>query len=153
MRVILQKDVDNLGFVGDIVKVKDGYARNYLVPRGFAVIADERNVRRLEHQKRMASAKAAKEVAKAKEKAALLENNPITIRRSAGEGEGEENRLFGSVTNRDIAEAYAAEGFEIDRRQIVLQESIRKVGRFEIPVRLERGVQATITVWVVADNA
>jgi large subunit ribosomal protein L9 len=151
MRVILQQDVDNLGYVGDIVKVKDGFARNYLVPRGFAVIADERNVRRLEHQKRMASAKAAKEVARAKEMATQLENNPITIKRSAGDGE--ENRLFGSVTNRDIAEAYAAEGFTIDRRQIVLQENIRKVGKFEIPVRLERGVQATITVWVVAENA
>lgn len=148
MRVILQQDVSNLGLVGEIVKVKDGYARNFLVPRGLAVIADERNVRRLEHQKRMASAKAAKELAKAKAVAVQLENNPVTIRRATGE----DGKLFGSVTNRDIAEAYAAEGFEIDRRAIELEEHIRSLGLYQIPVKLERGVQATIKVYVVIDN-
>jgi large subunit ribosomal protein L9 len=148
MRVILQQDVQSLGLVGEIVKVRDGYARNFLVPRGLAVIADERNVRRLEHQKRMASARAAKELTKAQAVATQLESNPVTIRRATGE----DGKLFGSVTNRDIAEAFAAEGFEIDRRQIELEENIRSLGLYQIPVKLERGIRATIKVYVVIDN-
>ncbi|MEL6346357.1 MAG: 50S ribosomal protein L9 [Myxococcota bacterium] len=149
MRVILQKDVPHLGSVGEIVKVKDGFARNYLVPRGLAVIADERNVRRLSHQKRQAEARAARELAVAKAFAARLEENAVTIRRQAGE----DGKLFGAVTNRDIAEAFAADGFEIDRRTIDLEEPIKTLGLFNLPVKLDRGVQATIKVYVVIDNS
>ena len=145
MRVILQKDVSNLGQVGDIVKVRDGYGRNFLIPRGLALLADERNVSRLDHQKKVASARAAKELASSKAIAEKLEKNAVTIRQQVGE----DGKLFGSVTNRDIAEAFAADGFELDRRAIVLDEPIRSLGRFQVPVKLERGVQATITVYVV----
>ncbi len=145
MRVILQQDVSNLGQVGDIVKVRDGYGRNFLVPRGLAVIADDRNVRRLGHQKRVAEAKAAKELAKAEAVAATLAANAVTIRRQSGE----DGKLFGAVTNRDIAEAFAVDGFELDRRQIQLDEPIKSVGVFNIPVKLDRGVQTNIKVFVV----
>lgn len=148
MRVILQKDVQHLGQVGEIVKVKDGFARNFLVPRGMAIVADEQNVRRLGHQKRMAAAKAAKELAAAKVLAAQIEQNAVTIRRPAGE----DGKLFGAVTNRDIAEAFAADGFTLDRRQIVLEEPIKSLGLFSIPVKFERGVQASVKVYVVIDN-
>ena len=147
MRVILQQDVEHLGQVGEIVRVKDGYARNYLVPRGLAVIADERNVRRLEHQKRQAASKAAKELAKAQAAATILEQNAVTIRRQAGE----DGKLFGAVTNRDIADAFAEDGFELDRRQIELEEPIKSLGLFNIPVKLDRGVRASVKVYVVIE--
>ncbi len=146
MIVILQQDVPKLGNVGDIVKVRDGFGRNFLVPRGLAVIADERNVRRLEHQKRMAAAKAAKELAKAQALADQLVANAVTIRRQAGE----DGKLFGAVTNRDVAEAFSADGFELDRRSIQLEEPIKNLGKFNIPVKLDRGIQATIKVYVVS---
>ena len=146
MLVILQQDVPKLGNVGDIVKVRDGYGRNFLVPRGLAVIADERNVRRLEHQKRMAAAKAAKELAKAQALADQLVANAVTIRRQAGE----DGKLFGAVTNRDVADAFATDGFTLDRRQIQLEEPIKTLGMFNIPVKLDRGIQATIKVYVVS---
>ena len=146
MLVILQQDVPKLGSVGDIVKVRDGYGRNYLVPRGLGVIADERNVRRLEHQKRMAAAKAAKELAKAQALADQLVANAVTIRRQAGE----DGKLFGAVTNRDVAEAFGADGFTLDRRAIQLEEPIKTLGMFNIPVKLDRGIQATIKVYVVS---
>ena len=146
MLVILQQDVPKLGNVGDIVKVRDGYGRNFLVPRGLGVIADERNVRRLEHQKRMAAAKASKELAKAQELADQLVANAVTIRRKAGE----DGKLFGAVTNRDVAEAFSADGFTLDRRSIQLEEPIKTLGMFNIPVKLDRGIQATIKVYVVS---
>lgn len=148
MRVILQKDVKNLGLVGEIVRVKDGYARNFLVPRGLAVVADERNVRRLEHQKRMAAAKAAKELAKAQALAEQIEQNSVSIARASGE----DGKLFGAVTNRDIAEALAADGFTVDRRQIEIEDHIRSLGMYQIPVRLERGVTATLKVFVINED-
>jgi large subunit ribosomal protein L9 len=146
MLVILQQDVPKLGHVGDIVKVRDGYGRNFLVPRGLGVIADERNVRRLEHQKRMAAAKATKELAKAQELADQLVANAVTIRRQAGE----DGKIFGAVTNRDVAEAFSADGFTLDRRAIQLEDPIKTLGMFNIPVKLDRGIQATIKVYVVS---
>jgi large subunit ribosomal protein L9 len=110
------------------------------------VIADERNVHRLEHQKRMAAAKAAKELAKAQALADQLVANAVTIRRQAGE----DGKLFGAVTNRDVAEAFTADGFELDRRAIQLEEPIKTLGMFNIPVKLDRGIQATIKVYVVS---
>ncbi len=145
MNVILQQDVAGLGRVGDIVRVRDGYARNFLVPRGLAVIADERNKNRLAHQKAMAEAKAHREMAKAKELADKLAEVPVTVKREAGE----DGKLFGSVTNRDIAEAYAAEGFELDRRSIILEEPIHHIGVFQVPVRLHREVEARLKVYVI----
>ena len=147
MKVILQENVTNLGKVGDIVKVKDGYGRNYLVPNQLAVIADERNVARMEHQRRTADARAQKLVGEAKAVAEKLSQTAVTIRRQAGE----ENKIFGSVTNRDIAEALAAEGFAIDKKQIVVDESIIKnLGVFNVAVKLAPEVSADVKVYVIA---
>ena len=147
MKVILQQDVDNLGQVGDVVKVKDGYGRNFLVPRGLAVIADERSVKRLEHQKRMASDKAAKALAVVKEMAAKLEGTSVSIKRKAGE----EGKLFGAVTNREIAESLAKEGIELDRRDIHLEEPIKNIGVFTVPVHLHREVESSVKVYVIQE--
>ena len=147
MKVILQENVPTLGKVGEIVKVKDGYGRNYLVPNQLAVIADERNVARMEHQRRTADARAQKLVGEAKAVAEKLSQTAVTIRRQAGE----ENKIFGSVTNRDIAEALAAEGFAIDKKQIVVDESIIKnLGVFNVAVKLAPEVSADVKVYVIA---
>ena len=147
MKVILQENVANLGKVGEIVKVKDGYGRNYLVPNQLAVVADERNVARMEHQRRTADARAQKLVGEAKSLAEKLSQTAVTIRRQAGE----ENKIFGSVTNRDIAEALAAEGFAIDKKQIVVDESIIKnLGVFNVAVKLAPEVSADVKDYVIA---
>ena len=147
MKVILQENVANLGKVGEIVRVKDGYGRNYLVPNQLAVVADERNVARMEHQRRTADARAQKLVGEAKALAEKLSQTAVTIRRQAGE----ENKIFGSVTNRDIAEALAAEGFAIDKKQIVVDESIIKnLGVFTVAVKLAPEVSADVKVYVIA---
>lgn len=145
MMVILQDDVKHLGSIGDIVKVRDGYARNFLVPRGLALAADERNVRRLNHQKRIAAARANKLLSGAKEIAERLSATAVSIRREAGE----EGKLFGAVTNRDIAEALVAEGFEISRRQVVLEDTIRNLGVFNVPVKVHAKVEAIAKVYVI----
>jgi large subunit ribosomal protein L9 len=147
MKVILQENVANLGKVGDIVKVKDGYGRNYLVPNRLAVVADERNVARMDHQRRTADARAQKLLGEAKAMAEKLNQTAVTIRRQAGE----ENKIFGSVTNRDIAEALAGEGFAIDKKQIVVDESIIKnLGVFTVAVKLAPEVSADVKVYVIA---
>jgi large subunit ribosomal protein L9 len=147
MKVILQENVPNLGNVGEIVKVKDGYGRNYLVPNQLAVIADERNVARMDHQRRTADARAQKLLGEARGLAEKLSQTAVTIRRQAGE----ENKIFGSVTNRDIAEALAAEGFAIDKKQIVVDESvIKNLGVFTVGVKLAPEVSADVKVYVIA---
>lgn len=145
MRVILKKEVHNLGDAGEIVKVAPGYGRNYLIPRGLAIPASEGSVNQLEHQKRVADAIRRKQLAGAKELATRLEQTAVTIRREAGD----DDRLFGSVTNRDVAEALAAEGVEVDRRAIELEEPIRNIGLFTVPVRLARQVSANVRVYVI----
>ncbi len=145
MKVILQEDVEHLGQTGDIVKVKDGYARNFLVPRGLAVVADEKNVKQLQHHMRVAQARAAKVLASAKDLAEKISTVAVSIKRESGE----EGKLFGSVTNRDIAEALAAEGFEVDKRTIQLDEPIRNIGVFNVPVKLHPEVQTQAKVYVI----
>jgi large subunit ribosomal protein L9 len=145
MRVILKKEVPHLGDPGEIVKVADGYGRNFLIPNGLAELASDGSVRLLEHQKRVADAIRRKELAGSKELAAKLENTAITLKREAGE----DDRLFGAVTNRDIAEALAAEGIEVDRRSIHLDDHIRHIGLFTVPVRLHREVSAKVRVFVI----
>lgn len=145
MRVILKQEVYNLGDAGEIVKVAPGYARNFLVPRGLAILASEGSIRQLEHQKRVADAIRRKQLGSAKELGAKVDNMAITIRREAGE----DDKLFGSVTNRDIAEALAAQGVTVDRKQIVLDEHIRAIGLFNVPVRLHREVTSNLRVYVI----
>ena len=145
MLVILQKNVPNLGNVGDVVKVKDGYGRNFLVPRGMAVIADQSNRRRMAHQKRAADASRAKAQAEAEAIAAKIADTPITIKAKVGE----EGKLFGSVTNREIAEKLAESGVEIDRRSIAMSDALKSTGAFDIKVKLGMDIEATLKVFVV----
>lgn len=147
MKVILQDEVVNLGKVGDVVNVADGYGRNYLLPRGLASLADEGNVRRIEHQKRVTAQKRAKLLAGAQAQAEKLNSLAISIRRQAGE----EDKLFGAVTNRDIAEALEAEGFSIDRRDVLLADPIRNIGVFHVDIKLALGVKAQVKVYVIRE--
>lgn len=145
MKVILQEEVANLGSVGDVVDVADGYGRNYLLPRSLAVIADERNTHRLDHQRRLAAARQTKVLAAAKELAAKISGTAVSIKRQAGA----EDKIFGSVTNQDVQEALAAQGVEVDRRNIVLSEPIRNIGVFQVPVKVHREVEASVKVYVI----
>lgn len=145
MKVILQADVETLGNTGQILDVADGYGRNYLLPRGFAVLADSRNVRQQAHLQRMAAARHAKELAAANELAAKISATAVSIKRQAGEGD----KLHGSVSNIDIAEALAAAGVEVDRKAVVLSEPIRNIGVFQVGVKVMRGIEAKVKVYVI----
>ena len=145
MKVILQEDVANVGSTGEIVDVADGYGRNYLLPRSLAVLADERNTRRTEHVKRLAAARQAKVLAAARELGARISGVSVSIKRQAGAQE----KLFGSVTNQDVQEALAAQGVEVDRRQITLAEPIRSLGVFQVPVKVHKDVEAAVKVYVI----
>jgi len=147
MQVILREDVDNLGTTGEVVTVKDGYARNYLIPRGLAVQATPRNVRRLSHEKRVIEQRDTKRRRDAQGVKEQLEALSLTIAKHTGE----EDKLFGSVTNRDIADALKEEaGIEIDRKLITLPQPIKALGVYSVEVKLARDVVATVKLWVVA---
>ena len=149
MEIILQEEVMSLGQIGDVVQVKNGYARNYLLPRGLAVVANRRNIRVLDHQKRLATEKKERVQKQANVLTARLSGLTIAIPARAGEGE----KLFGSVTNIDIEKALKAQGVSVDRRRIILVEPIKQLGAYEVPVRLGGGVQAKVTVQVTPENA
>jgi len=145
MRVILKTEVDHLGDAGDIVEVAPGYGRNFLIPRGMAIAATSGSVKQAEHQQRVAEAIRRKKRSTAEALAEKLANVAISIRRETGDDE----RLFGSVTNRDIVEALAAEGIEVDRRQVRLEEPIKSIGLFSVPVRIHSEVDASVRVYVI----
>ena len=147
MRVILREDVHGLGDVGDIVEVKPGYGRNYLLPQGLAVLADPKNVRRIEHEQRLIAKRLESMKAEAAEVSSRLEGLSVTIPRKSGELD----KLFGSVTVRDIADALAIEGVEVDRKRIRLQEPIKTLGVYKVTVRLHPEVTPEIMVWVTAE--
>ena len=147
MLIILQENVPNLGNVGDVVRVKDGYGRNFLVPRGMAVIADQGNRRRLDHQKRVAEGQRSKAMAEANALLAKIVETPITIKSAAGE----DGKLFGSVTNRDVAEKLAEAGVEVDRRLITIGDSIKTTGAYDITVKLGLDLSGTLKVYVVEE--
>ena len=147
MEVILREDVPNLGTVGDIVKVKPGYARNYLLPRGLAAVADHRNIHVLEHQKRVTADKRERDRRAAETVAQKLGAVRLVIKARAGE----EGKLFGSVTNQDIEKARATRGLNVERRRIRLDEPIKATGEHTVPIHLGVGVDATITVIVEAE--
>ena len=148
MKVILKESVKDLGEMGDLVDVKRGYARNYLIPRGMALEATVRNVRMLEHQKRLVQDKIQKARQGAQGLAERLEAVSVTIAQKVGEND----RLYGSVTSMQIAEALAAEGIEIDKKKIVLEEPIKKLGVYTVPVKLHPEVTANLKVWVVEES-
>ncbi|MGB9599178.1 MAG: 50S ribosomal protein L9 [Myxococcota bacterium] len=146
MKVILKSDVPKLGNAGDIITVKDGYARNFLIPKGLAERADLGSVRAVENLKKVLAQQMEKKKKEALKLRDRLLNISCTITRQAGEGE----KIFGSVTTRDIEEALKVENIHIDRKNIMLEEPIRQLGIFEVPVKLHKDVEAKIKVWVVA---
>jgi large subunit ribosomal protein L9 len=146
VQVILSEEVPNLGRPGDVVKVRAGYARNYLLPRRLAVEANSRNLRAFEHQKKLAMLR--REVNKG---AALkLKQRLEALTLMVGANAGEEGKLFGSVTNIDIERALRERGFEIERRKIILAEPIKQLGEFTITVRLDPEVEAGVKLTVAA---
>ncbi len=148
MQVILQTDIPSLGKAGDVVTVKEGYARNFLIPKKMAVLADPKNLRMLEHQKRVAAAKQIKLKRQAEEIAGRLNSTTITIARDTAE----EEKLFGSVTAKDIAEALRKEGIVVDRHAIQLENPIKNIGIYDVHIKLHPEVIGTIKVWVVKNK-
>src|SRR3954471_14972413 len=148
MQVILTQDVDNLGKAGEVVSVRPGYGRNYLVPRGLAVSATVRNKNRLEHEKALIERRVTKERASANEIAIKINAMTLQFERIVGEDE----KLFGSVTSRDIQEQLKRAGVEIDHRWIQLDQSVKALGKYEVPVRLSAGVMANLKFWVVGKD-
>ena len=147
MKLILREDVYNLGKGGELVEVKPGYGRNFLIPRGLAVLANPKNIREVEHQKAVAAAKAAKLKASAEAVAKRLADSPLAFKRKVGE----QDKLYGSVTAMDLAEALAARGLVIDRRTIDLAEPIKSLGDFEVGVKLHADVVGKVKVKVEAE--
>jgi len=146
VKVVLRDDVENLGRSGELVTVKPGYARNYLIPRGLASIATHGNVKQIEHEKEMAIKRAAKMRASAEGRAAELGKVSVEIAAQAGESD----KLFGSVGAKDIAEALQAQGVEVDRKKIQLADPIKELGEYDVPIKIGYEVSATVKVKVVA---
>lgn len=147
MDVILRQDVEKLGNAGDLVTVKNGYARNFLLPHGLAYAATEGNRKRLEAEAKLRVKKAGVQLAGARELAAKLETVSLTFTMKAGEGD----KLFGSVTAADVAERLHAEGFTVDKKTVELPEPIRALGAYKVPVRLHHEVKPEVRVWVVKE--
>lgn len=147
VKVILRQDVDTLGATGEIVTVKPGYARNYLLPRGFAYEATRANLRQLEEDRSRAESRAKRDFLEARRRASKLEGMSLTFHAKAGE----ESKLFGSITSGDIADRIREQGidFELDRRWIELEEPIKALGVYSVPVRLHADVRPEIKVWVI----
>ena len=148
MEVILREDIEKLGSRGEVVKVADGYARNFLLPKRLAVLANESNRKIVEQERHAHVRKEAKLVDEAQDLSKLLTGVSVTIAQKAGEAD----QLFGSVTSKDIAEALAVQNFTIDRRKIQLEEPIKQLGEFKVPVKLHKDVTAEITVVVVKEE-
>jgi large subunit ribosomal protein L9 len=148
MQVILRKEFETLGKAGEVITVKPGYARNYLIPRGIAYSANKSNMARLENDRKVADRRDLKERRLAGDLSAKLTG----LRVIASVQVGEEDRMFGSVTASDIAELIKERGIEVDRRKIQLDEPIRHLGEFEVPIKLHRDVVVNITVDVVKIN-
>ena len=146
MKLILKESVDRLGEPGDVVNVKPGYARNYLLPRGLAYEASTANVRRLEEEQRRSEERARRDYLEARRRAARLEGMHLVFRARAGESE----KLFGSVTAGDIADRAVSSGldFVLNKRHVVLPEPIKQLGVFEVPIRLHADVEVNVTVHV-----
>ena len=149
MEVILREHVDNLGRRGEVVKVAPGFARNYLLPRKLALAVTDGNRKLIERERKVADAREAEEKQTAEAQAARLSQTELTIARRVGETE----QLYGSVTTADLAEALSAKGIEIDKRKIHLDEPIKAIGEFTVPVRLFRDVTAQLKVHVVKQDA
>jgi large subunit ribosomal protein L9 len=148
MEVILKEDVANLGKIGDIVRVRDGYARNYLLPRGLVLEANKKNLKTFEHHKKLVGDQKQKVMRQAQAAGEQLNGVSLAIPMKVGE----EGRLFGSVTNIHIEKALKAKGLNIDRRKIQLAEPIKNAGDYEVPVRLSADLTVALKVSVVSDS-
>ena len=149
MDIILTENVKGLGTIGEVVNVKPGYGRNYLVPQGLAVEANDRNLNEMEHHKRQLTHKAEKLSKEAADIKARIEAIECSFVHKASE----EGKLFGSVTSMEIAEALAAKGVEIDRRKIILDQPIKDLGEHEVEIKLNAGANATVKVVVLSEDA
>ena len=147
MKVILRKNMDTLGQVGDVLTVKDGYARNYLIPRSLAYEATESNLRQLGEEKKQSSRRQDKEQKHSESVAAELAKVSVTIKMQVGE----EEKLFGSVTSQMIADALVEKGITLDKRTIELEDSLKALGIYDVPVKLPGGVTGTVKVWIVRE--
>ena len=150
LKVILRQDVADLGQSGDIVTVKPGYARNFLLPRGMAFEATNANIRQLEEEKKKGEARSKQQYLEAKRRASQLESVSLTFHANAGD----EGKLFGSITSADIAERLKEQNldFEVDKRDIEIEEPIKALGVYNIPVRLHTEVKPEIKVWVIKQD-
>lgn len=146
MEIILQESISTLGKAGDVVKVADGYARNYLLPRGLALVADKKNLTNLERQRSRIMARAAKLRDEHEALAAQLQAMELLVAVKVGEGD----RLYGSVTAMDIAEAISAKGYPVDKRKIQIKEPIKVLGEHDVEIRLATDVAATVKIKVVS---
>jgi len=148
MEVILKEDILNLGKIGELVRVRDGYARNYLLPRGLVLIANKKNLKTFDHQKKLVADQKQKIMRQAQSAADQLTGVSLVIPMKVGE----EGRLFGSVTNIQIEKALKAKGLNVDRRKIHLDEPIQTVGDYEVPVRLAADLTVPLKLSVVSDS-
>ena len=149
MQVILLEEIPSLGKAGDLVKVSDGYGRNFLVPQKKAILATEKNLRYLEHQKRQVQHRTAKTKKDVQRLAEQIESLSCTLSKQVGES----GKLFGSVTSMDIEEYLKGQGIEVDRKKIHLDEPIKNVGMFTVPIKLHPEVTAQLRLWVVEEQA
>ena len=147
MEIILRKTVANVGRVGEIIKVKPGFGRNFLIPKGYAYLASDKNKRRVEMEAKRHSEQMAADEASAQDLADRIGQAEIHIKAKTGEGD----KLFGSIGSADIAEQLADQGFEIDKRVIELEQPIKAIGVYKVPVRLHPNVHAEVRVWVVKE--
>jgi large subunit ribosomal protein L9 len=147
MKVILKQNVPSLGKAGDLVKVNDGYARNLLIPKGLATEANEKNIKTFEHEKKNILQRAEKEQKAAQDQAAKLSEVTLTIARKVGD----QDKIFGSVTSKDIELALQEKGFSIDKKMIVHDEQIKSLGEFKVKIKLHSGIEAEITLNVVGE--
>lgn len=147
MKVILRRDFEKLGKIGDIVEVKDGYARNYLIPQNIAYQATTGNIKALEEEKKQHLYREQKEERNAQKVASKLENTSVTIKAKVGEDE----KLFGSITSQTIAEALQEQGFTIDKRNIELEDPIKQLGIYTVPIKLHPKVTAKLKIWIVRE--
>lgn len=148
MKIILREDVEKLGKAGDVVKVADGFGRNYLIPRQLAVLANVRNLKALEHDRRVIEARAKKSRKSAESLAAKLSSVSITLSAKAGE----EGKLFGAITSRDIAEALEKAGVPVDRKNILLPDPIKQLGDYKVKIKAGTDLHPEISVHVVAET-
>jgi len=147
MKVILREDVKNLGHMGEVVNVSDGYARNFLFPKKFAVEANTKNLKEFEHNKKVITERAAKLKESFKSVADKLSSLSLTIKAKTGE----DDKLFGSVTNMNIAEALASEGFDIDKKKIIIDEPIKRLGEYSVAIKLHHDLSTEVKVHVVQE--